>query len=399
MFHKFWDFLSGQAQDELDWHSMTLITGLRCNSTSDLVAFSCDDLSIRIVDSETKKIVRELWGCVGQINDFCFSNDGRWLIAASMDSVIRTWDLPTGHLIDAFRLQSTCTALAFSATGEFLATAHADGVGVSIWNNRSVFLHVPSKHIEEDDIMDVATPTASGEGGTSAVDSALEGGDDGESETGAAISIDQLSHDMVTLSIVPKSRWQSLLHLEAIKQRNKPIEPPKAPEKAPFFLPSLINGTKITNGNALSENGEVTAAERSRITKMERSGRESKFTVLLQGGDETADFDPLIEHLKTLSPSAADLEIRSLEPIEPYTELLLFISALTSRLRQKKDYELVNAWMAVFLRIHGEVLSMSEELVEALAMWRVELEKENRRLGDLVGYCSGIVGFLRSARV
>ena len=30
-----------------------------------------------------------------------------------------------------------------------------------------------------------------------------------------------------------------MLNLEVIQQRNKPKEPPKQPEKAPFFLPTL----------------------------------------------------------------------------------------------------------------------------------------------------------------
>ena len=94
---------------------MTAVTSLRYSSSSELVAFSCDDLSIRVVDMETRKIVRELWGCGGQINDFAFSNDGRWIIAAAMDSIVRVWDLPTGHLIDMFRVASTCTSVAMSS--------------------------------------------------------------------------------------------------------------------------------------------------------------------------------------------------------------------------------------------------------------------------------------------
>ena len=62
--------------------------------------------------------------------------------------------------------------------------------------------------------------------------------------------------------------------------------------------------------------------------------------------------------------------------------------------------------MAVFLRVHGDVVAeqagLGEEggggLVEALREWRAEQEREGRRLGALVGYCSGVVGFLRSTR-
>ncbi|OAX83053.1 hypothetical protein ACJ72_02599 [Emergomyces africanus] len=183
--YQFWKFSTGQLLHELDWHPMCSVTGLRHNSSSDLVALSCDDLSIRVIDIETRKLVRELWGAIGQINDFCISNDSRWIIAASMDSVIRVWDLPTGHLIDAFRLANTCTALSMSVTGEFLATAHADGVGVNIWNNRSLFTHVPTKHIDEDAIMEVRAPTASGEGGAAILEAAFEA-DAGDGDEGGS---------------------------------------------------------------------------------------------------------------------------------------------------------------------------------------------------------------------
>lgn len=66
--------------------------------------------------------------------------------------------------------------------------------------------------------------------------------------------------------------------------------------------------------------------------------------------------------------------------------------------------------MAVFLRVHGtEVLSSvgdddeegvgkGESLKIALEEWKGVAEEEGRRLGELVGYCSGVVGFLRAPR-
>lgn len=247
---------------------MAAVTGLRYSKTSELAAFSCDDLSIRVIDLETRKLVREFWGCVGQVNDFIFSNDGRWIIAASMDSVLRVWDLPTGHLVDIFRVSSTCIALAMPPTGEFLATAHAGSIGISLWSNRSLFMPVSSKNLDEDVVEDVGVPTTSGESGAGLVEAAfMDAPQDDESEE-PVLATGQLEQDMVTLSLVPKSRWQALLHLDSIRvcgllsasiprgpislyplvagacslttpqERNRPKEAPRAPEKAPFFLPS-----------------------------------------------------------------------------------------------------------------------------------------------------------------
>lgn len=50
---------------------------------------------------------------------------------------------------------------------------------------------------------------------------------------------EQLDPLLVTLSGIAPSRWANLPNLELISKRNKPIEPPKKPVDAPFFLPSV----------------------------------------------------------------------------------------------------------------------------------------------------------------
>ena len=77
-------------------------------------------------------------------------------------------------------------------------------------------------------------------------------------------------------------------------------------------------------------------------------------------------------------------------------ELVNFVEALTSRLKLKRDYELVQAWMAVFLKLHGEEVANNERLMQTLQEWRQHQESEGMRVGELVGFCSGVVGFLRN---
>ena len=94
-------------------------------------------------------------------------------------------------------------------------------------------------------------------------------------ETEPIGEVDELSHksqilpDLVTLSLLPKSQWQSLVNLDIIKMRNKPIEPPKKPEKAPFFLPTLpsLSGEVTFTGltkTAEDQNGKVKTSTRSK---------------------------------------------------------------------------------------------------------------------------------------
>jgi U3 small nucleolar RNA-associated protein 21 len=77
---------------------------------------------------------------------------------------------------------------------------------------------------------------------------------------------------------------------------------------------------------------------------------------------------------------------------------LQFIRALTSRLQSRKDYELTQAWMTVFLRLHFDMIMESDTLMAALQDWKKHQAEECERLNNLVGYCSGVVSFLRSPR-
>jgi U3 small nucleolar RNA-associated protein 21 len=155
------------------------ITQISLNRDSGLLAVVCDDLVVRLIDIETRRIVRELAGFRGRVLDLVrhiricarcltdnpiqtFSPDSRWLVTTSLDSIIRTYDVPTGQLVDAFRTTSISTSLTFSPTGDFLATAQVDSVGVFLWANKAQFSEVALRHIDEDDITNVSMPSVHG---------------------------------------------------------------------------------------------------------------------------------------------------------------------------------------------------------------------------------------------
>jgi U3 small nucleolar RNA-associated protein 21 len=382
---------------------MTKILGLRYHPNSDLIALSCDDGSIRVLDIETKKLVRELWASQShaalQILDYTFSNDGRWIISAASDSTIRVWDLPTGHLIDAMKLPKQVNTVAFSPSGEFLATGMDDEVGVHIWTNRTLFTHVSTRQIKDDDIATVTAPTASGEGGVAVVEAAAAEDTEEEDIDETTVPImDQLSDKITTLSLVPKSRWQTLLHLDVIRARNKPKEAPKAPEKAPFFLPSVGQDKADDALAPLAQDPTSRISSSALASRSSAATSTNQFTRYLAQAEQTSDYTSLLTYLASLPPSAADIAIRTLDTTEPYTELQTFIQALTARLRERRDYELVQAWMSVFLRLHGDVVVRQAELVGELKKWQEEAKRERERVGGLVGYSVGVVGWVRSAR-
>ena len=131
----------------------------------------------------------------------------------------------------------------------------------------------------------------------------------------------------------------------------------------------------------------------------------------LTAGNTVDDF---FGKLFALSPAALDLEIRSLTTPD---QLVLFLQALTQRLRSRKDFEAVQAVLNVFLMIHTDQLSGSaddaamemfgapddandkEALQDALSdMLAAQLE-ETKKVGSLVRTSLGMVAWARGVPV
>lgn len=98
--------------------------------------------------------------------------------------------------------------------------------------------------------------------------------------------------------------------------------------------------------------------------------------------------------LTELPPSTLDLEIRSL----PLTHLAAFLDALSARLASRKDFEAVQALLSVFLRVQGDMLiSSGADVQESMRRLMGEQERETKRIGGKIGYCSGVLSFVRNA--
>lgn len=199
-----------------------------------------------------------------------------------MDATVRTWDLPTGNLVDVFKVDDVATSVTFSPTGDFLATTHVDNVGIFLWANKTQFGNVSLRSITDDEVAAlVALPTSSGldEGVEVSEDTGADDDDKIDTHT------EQLAEDMITLSLLPRSKWQNLLNLETIKLRNKPKEAPKAPEKAPFFLPTLPGVvSKFAAPEKTNDDDSAHKAMKGNFSSDYQ--HETQFTKLLRAGHE-----------------------------------------------------------------------------------------------------------------
>lgn len=179
--------------------------------------------------------------------------------------------------------------------------------------------------------------------------------------------------------------------------------------KAPFFLSTPSTTDAAGDGVNSKSMEDQKSAQLSRIASVQLAKpANTRFTSLLRAGSVSGDYNSFFAEMKSLTPARLELEIRSLgqQARENQSELSAFVLALSDRLASRVDFELVNAWMTTFLRIHSDVVAACSGQVDdsgfklkaSLRRWTRVQQSEIDRLSSLVGYCRGVIGFLKSSR-
>ena len=188
-----------------------------------------------------------------------------------------------------------------------------------------------------------------------------------------------LAASLATLSALPRPQWETLLHLDTIKSRSKPLQPPKKPEAAPFFLPTvptLARKPVFDLSDAAEGKGAAAAAAAadgggadvegggggSRVMKTKPSSPTSAavtpFIRLLRAGADSKDFTSFVGHIRELTPAALDLELRSMALLEGASEVevrdvVLLMEALDGEVQQDRNWEFCQALIQHVLRVSG----------------------------------------------
>lgn len=317
-----------------------------------MLAVALEDFSINIIDMDTRTVVRKFTGHTAQLTDATFSPDSRWLVTSSMDCSIRTWDVPASLLVDQFQTETACISLNMSPTGEVLASAHVNSLGIFLWSNKTLYVKVTLKALSStDEIPKVTLPECV------ATNEITEEQSEEETAEDEFVSPEQLSHELVTLSGLAGSRWQNLLNIDLIRRKNKPKAPPKAPKAAPFFLPTLPSLNLQFDLKPDNESGSKLIMPKTLVTL-------SQFGQLLKATIETDDFQPVIEKLKSFGPSLIEFELKCLAPDAggEIEVMLQFLKCIEFMLKSNKDFELAAAYLGAFLKAHGDVIASDDNL-------------------------------------
>jgi U3 small nucleolar RNA-associated protein 21 len=382
---------------------------------SDMAAIALEDYSVIMFDCTSLTVVRRLGvkGArarhTGLITDMAFSPDGRSLYTASMDSTIRMWDVPTNACVDWMSFESAPTSLTVSPTGEFLATTHTKSLGISLWSDRSFYqtIHADGKHLDRPFAMDEPVPLAETWGTEKATGNpsyAMGKEQNGDSETEEpSRKVSPKEAGLVTLSGLPSAHWKNLFHLELVKERNKPAEPPKKPPSAPFFL-QWRSGEEIAG--AKKEEALESAAKEADETEWASAWSDENDGEAFEAGDaqtdskraiSLTDSDAIVrkrpkvtryrsdlatmlskcfgstneaenkykiatDHIASLGPSAIDVELSSLcagmHDLEEGLPLLeQACDWLLECCKSCERFEAVNAYLHRFLHLHASVIA------------------------------------------
>ncbi len=135
---RLWNSQTGQELREFKGNVDSYRVAFSPDGRFIVVASGSGDGNARIFEVQTGKLVRSFFGgsTLG-MNSAAFSPDGKTIITASIDKIVRLWDVQTGRELRKFigHTDNVWTA-SFSPDGRTIATASADGT-VRLWDTQT----------------------------------------------------------------------------------------------------------------------------------------------------------------------------------------------------------------------------------------------------------------------
>jgi WD40 repeat protein len=219
-----------------------------------------------------------------------------------------------------------------------------------------------------------------------------------------------LAPALITTSLLPRSQWRSLAHLDDLRARNKPVAAPTKPADAPFFLPTVptLAGQPTFavggGGGADADAADATTAP-GPAAKKPRSAVGTGLAALLRscaaapdppaGTPPPGKWAPVSAWLRASPPSAVDRELAALalegaadddtaatDGASP-ADLSALLAAIAAKVDAGTDWELVQAFLGAVLRAHGAAIGAHPALRTAAAGLAARLRARWERVDDL----------------
>lgn len=309
--------VTGSEDGLLLWHAfdgaayvgeMYLSGPVRCfaaHPNGELIAVGHGNNEITLIDTAAKKIARKF---TADASNMSFSHDGRFLFVGAHSNAVHLFDIITATLIQSSASDSPVTAFAVHPNGELIATLHAGKVATRLWK------FCPQRITRAEGV---------------------------EAVTESAHA------NLAKYSDQPLDKMKRL-----VNPPRDPLRMAKAPKHIPFFLQALAD-----------ENGE----DNEEVNEEIKSDRpQTKFIRHLCEDAEKGDFSRVMSEVVAMDNDSIQSEVAALGVWEGVDERLLFAKMLLWAVSTRKDFEMVQAILAVFLKEHAYTTAESKEVREVL---------------------------------
>lgn len=315
----FWDFFSGKLETiKNDFPSK--ISKMELSKTSQLFLLTFEDNSIELWDTYKKIKSRRFTGHERPINEAKFTPNNKFIVSCSMDQTMKIWDVLSGQLINDISLQKPIMTFDISDDGEMLASAFLDSKEINLWhiligtkpwgNKEKMDLRFQSI------IHDVSSSNREKYYGKASKINKDIGDKNQDQEIEDVfykkfVLKKQEDKNQYNFTEIPEGKWLPLVHLDLIKEKNKPTILEKTEVKLPFFLDVE---KKDDIRNEMKEHVLKETNEKSRIITAQREKFMNEMGSILDKYLENSvlkvNFKEIFEYLKSLSPSQLDYEFR-----------------------------------------------------------------------------------------
>lgn len=298
---------------------------------------------VLVVDLDSGRVVRRLDELKAPITAMGWSHNGQLLTVADSDAKMVIYDLPTASVVDRVVFTSPVLALCWSTGDAFLITTHAHTSkygALHLWTNTKLLGRKDQSSVSSVPREYVPIDQAEKEGEVE-VDENVSAGDE---VLTSSVSYQPQVRGAITLSEVPRTSWQYALRLDEIKERNKPVGPPKKPESAPFFLPTVYDNAKplfapLEESAATAETSEEPEKKRMKFDGGSdfNSVMDSEFERKIVG----RDWEAALEYLKKQTASGLNLCLSEIRD-ENLRYAVEYFDAMAA---SGKDYDLIQVML------------------------------------------------------
>ncbi|EDO06863.1 WD domain G-beta repeat containing protein [Babesia bovis T2Bo] len=323
-----------------------------------LTALACSNGMIYLVDIIGKMLVRTI--SYGNVSAMCFHPNGNWLIAASTDCTMVIYDILSACYVDYVKFQSAPLSVHLDSSGAFLNVSLASSPGMVLrYANKHVF-ELGTKNMVYKDLNSSPVllelpcmPTEDALGVTEVVpDSTSDTTDDIEMVAEYKSCISPLAPGLLTLSGKSSGWLQSVLYLDEIKERSKPVEPPKPPEELPFFIPTTYKDGQLVFKEPDAESEHATSLPQTKITKS--AGSTEFESILLSTTKCPRKYKDMMAYLLSQTPSGVHLALSLLSSGSKEKTLSTMLDFFRYYQKSREHADALQVFLHVFLRYNGE---------------------------------------------